>query len=179
MNDDSTFGARFVRTWQQLQAFLAHLDPEELEQLASCDMAQTIALLERQPELGASSMLIKPMDPPVAPELLAIAMVRERLQAVDPPSDPDGFGARFLQAWREAGGLLSNFRYTEIQELKAADRVGTLRILAPLTQGLSTVDRRQLAAATPESLVGILRGVPRVNQHLHGLSQLQWLLLLS
>ncbi len=53
MTDEPTFGARFARTWAQLQAYLADFDPEELRKLEDCDLEQTLALLGVQPELGA------------------------------------------------------------------------------------------------------------------------------
>ncbi len=70
----------------------------------------------------------------------------------DAPSDSNDltFGARFMVAWRECGGLYSDFKDAQIRSLKAGGREASLEVLAPALSKLPAVERKELRSDTPE-----------------------------
>jgi hypothetical protein len=73
---------------------------------------------------------------------------------MDRPDDPAAtFGARFLEEWKRLGGPLSNWTYSEIQELRSCDREGMAAALKrhhPLTSHAAVVRIR--TTESPEVL---------------------------
>jgi hypothetical protein len=69
-------------------------------------------------------------------------------------SDPTPtFGADFLEEWKRLGGLLSNWSYAEIQELRGLDREGLVEAVRrhhPLTTHKAL--QRLRSAESPEML---------------------------
>jgi hypothetical protein len=127
---DKPFGARFAESWELLQRFLADLDPAELKQMSTLDASQTLDLLRRQPAIGLTDTMRG--TPDLAPEELAIAIVRSRMEVLEESHDPSlgqPWGARFLAAWKRRKMPLSAFNYALIQALKGADEVGAKKIL--------------------------------------------------
>jgi len=151
-HEDRPYGARFAEAWKQLQRYLADLDAEELEQLSRSDLAATLALLKQQPALGHSGALNNGHKK--LPEELALAIVQERLSALTSglAHGAEGkWGARFLEAWRNHGGPVSCFKYAQIQELKAADREGAIKVLRRFVTTGSFQHSRLLNDLTPEA----------------------------
>lgn len=162
MNDspEAQYGTRFSETWGMLQAYLADLDQAELKSLEGKDLDQTLQLIQTQPAVGQVSGLREHAKR--GPEALAIAILRERLDALEVTGEEqEPWGARFLARWRELGGPISSLRYEQIQRLKAADREEAARIFKPeFTLGGYSMAQR-IKTEEPEEIAEM------VLQHLH------------
>lgn len=125
------FGARFAESWELLQRFLADLDPAELKRMDKMDASQTLDLLRKQPAIGLTETMQG--SPDLAPEKLALAIIRSRVEVLEESHDPSlsqPWGARFLAAWKQRKMPLSAFNYTLIQALKVANEGDAKKILA-------------------------------------------------
>jgi len=159
MTDESTterpYGERFAEAWGQLQRYLGDLDANELDQMASADLETTVEMLKAQPALGHAGALNSAAGKD--PEDLAVSIVQERLRALtahQPEGDDSRYGAEFLRHWKNLGGSLSRFRYTTIQELKAADKEEAIKILTGIWKQYATrtILERQSAQDAAETL---------------------------
>ena len=128
-NAATDFGSRFSETWSLLQAYLGDLDDHELASLSGKEVGATLELLRAQPAVGQAKTLDSHARK--GPEALAIAIVRERLEALENATTGETWGARFLARWRSLGGPLSSFRYEQIQRIKAGDQEEVARIVRP------------------------------------------------
>ena len=124
------FGARFAESWDLLQRFLADLDQDELKRMSEMGASQTLELLRKQPAIGFSETLEGSSE--LAPEALAIEIIRSRIEALEVAHDPGNaqpWGARFLAAWKGHQMPLSAFNYALIHALRAADEPEAKAIL--------------------------------------------------
>jgi len=154
-HDETPFGKRFADAWTLLCAYLADLDARELAEIAKTDFDGTLAVLKRQPALGQSGALDEAAD--LAPETLALAIIQERIRVLTGQlsSGPENtFGQRFLNHWREAGGLVSCFSYAQIQQLKKAEREEVVGMFK--TRGSGFKIAQILRTSTPEAAAELI-----------------------
>jgi hypothetical protein len=154
-SDTEDFGSRFAETWTMLQAYLGDLDAQELKSLEGKGLEQSLHLIRNQPAVGQVPDL--QAHARQGPEALAIAILRERLEALEVTSEgQETWGARFLARWRELGGPISFLRYDQIQRLKAADREEAARIFKPsLTLGGYSMAQR-VKTGEPEEVAELV-----------------------
>lgn len=165
------YGARFAEAWKLLQVYLADLDPSELEGMEKMGETETLSLLKMQPALGSAGALVESGSG--APEELAIAILRERLDTLERAVKPGAnapWGALFMRGWKAEGMPLSAFNYELIQSIKMAGKAETIKILRKNVQGIGSGKASWWDVNDPEGLAQKLGQAWRMRQMVFAVS---------